>query len=386
MRNIRVVWKQRKYLSCVALALGWWSAMIMDVGVASPGLAVSPTQSAQTVKVTPLGSNAGDFCRDDRALLFEDPTGVRVLWDPGRTINGGADARLGDVHVVILSHAHVDHIGDRLHQTSDGCGGNATGALFPQSNLAAIAAAKNAAVFAGGEMADFLARKIQNIRGSATAGCPAAGLTNEMTVPLTSPCTAALRPGGSRTVRFSGASAGVKFASVPAFHSNGIPASLVDAPGVAPNTTGYGGDEGGFVVKFTNGLTVYLTGDTGLFGDMETIVRRFYQSNLAVMNMSDTVTLGPDEAAFAAKELIQPQTVIPSHINEAATEGGAVRAGTRLERFISQVRVSQSGVGGLGDLFRGLGRPARTPAIDVILPLSGVTREFDGRGRCMNCP
>ena len=43
------------------------------------------------VKITPLGSHAGEFCRNDRALLFEDPTGVRVLYDPGRTIAGGAE-------------------------------------------------------------------------------------------------------------------------------------------------------------------------------------------------------------------------------------------------------------------------------------------------------
>lgn len=65
----------------------------------------------QTVKITPLGSHAGEFCQNDRALLFEDPTGVRVLYDPGQTVAGAADPRLGDVHVILLSHAHGDHIG-----------------------------------------------------------------------------------------------------------------------------------------------------------------------------------------------------------------------------------------------------------------------------------
>src|SRR5262245_65504767 len=37
--------------------------------------------SAQTVKVTPLGSHTGELCQNDRALLFEDPTGVRILYD-----------------------------------------------------------------------------------------------------------------------------------------------------------------------------------------------------------------------------------------------------------------------------------------------------------------
>ena len=73
--------------------------------------ALSPA-SAQTVKITPLGSHAGELCANDRALLFEDPTGVRVLYDASRTIAGAADPRLGAVHVVLLSHAHGDHIGD----------------------------------------------------------------------------------------------------------------------------------------------------------------------------------------------------------------------------------------------------------------------------------
>jgi hypothetical protein len=41
-------------------------------------------------------------------------------------------------------------------------------------------------------------------------------------------------------------------------------------------------------VRFTNGLTVYLTGDTGLYGEMR-------------VNISDTPTLGPDEGAFAMR-------------------------------------------------------------------------------------
>ena len=64
------------------------------------------------MKITPLGSHAGEFCQNDRAAAFEDPTGVRILYDAGRTVAGATDARLGDVHVILLSHAHGDHIGD----------------------------------------------------------------------------------------------------------------------------------------------------------------------------------------------------------------------------------------------------------------------------------
>src|SRR5204863_4605128 len=73
----------------------------------------SPVAIAQTVKITPLGSHTGELCLNDRALIFEDPTGVRILYDVGTAVAGGTDPRLGDVHVVLLSHAHGDHIGDR---------------------------------------------------------------------------------------------------------------------------------------------------------------------------------------------------------------------------------------------------------------------------------
>jgi len=69
---------------------------------------------AQTVKVTPLGARTGEFCSPDRALLFEDPTGVTILFDPATTIAGGTDTRLGVIHAVLVSHAHVDHIGNAM--------------------------------------------------------------------------------------------------------------------------------------------------------------------------------------------------------------------------------------------------------------------------------
>ena len=319
-------------------------------------------QSA-VVKMTPLGSHTGELCRNDRALLFEDPTGVRILYDPGRTIDE-SDGRLGDVHVMLLSHAHNDHIGDVRPSAGGGtCAAPATGAANPNTNFAGIAALKNAAVLAPGELSTYLTRKILDVRGTAPAACAENGLENSFDVPLSAPCTASLRPGGSRTARRAGSAAGVKIAAVQAIHSNGVAAALVDSPGVAAGLSGYGGSEGGFVIKFTNGLVAYLTGDTGLFGDMDTIISRFYRPTLVVLNMSDTVTLGPTEATFMMKTLVKPRSVVPSHVNEQATAGGVVRGGTRVALFESSVRDS----------------------VDVVVPLSDVTRSFDGSGRCIGC-
>ena len=34
--------------------------------------------AAQNVKITPIGTHPGELCSRDRAMIFEDPTGVRT--------------------------------------------------------------------------------------------------------------------------------------------------------------------------------------------------------------------------------------------------------------------------------------------------------------------
>ena len=53
--------------------------------VAALALACGGTVHAAggNVKITPLGSHDGEFCRNDRALIFEDPDGTRILYDAG---------------------------------------------------------------------------------------------------------------------------------------------------------------------------------------------------------------------------------------------------------------------------------------------------------------
>jgi L-ascorbate metabolism protein UlaG (beta-lactamase superfamily) len=367
-----------KWLICLVaasiIALGWSSSW------------------AQTVKVTPLGAATGEFCVGDRAILFEDPTGVRVLIAPGRTVNGSGDARLplptgptGGVHVLLIDHPHVDHLGDVFHTN---CAGSASTAFaFPgESNAPEIAAVHRSAVLVGGELPDFLTKKISNVATALASpqpiGCPAAGLDNTFTVPRTVPCVGVIR-GGTRTAVFTGATKGVKVTTIPAFHAAGASRTHVDEltaidpdgtnavadPGIPAGLTGYAGHETGYIIRFTNGLTVLWTGDSGLLGDWE-VQSRFYRPNLAVVHGGDLFTMGPDEAAFAVSSLIKPRSVIPEHFNQVSTSGGAVVAGTKLERFLSQLKGQTSGKGG-----------AR-----AVIPLSGVTFEFDGAGNCVVGP
>src|SRR5262245_18790702 len=125
----------------------------------------------KTDGITPLGQRTGEFCALDRALLFEDPTGVRVLYDPGVTVAGGEDRRLGRVDAILVSHNHFDHIGYRkLTQNPDDP--HATCEFDPgvskqthNTNTAEIAAAKNSVMAVNGSMTAFLSKKIQNMLG-----------------------------------------------------------------------------------------------------------------------------------------------------------------------------------------------------------------------------
>ena len=89
----------------IHLALAALAAGIIGMG--------SGNATAQTVKITPLGSHDGEFCRLDRAMIFEDPDGTRILYDAGRTVAGADDPRLGKIDAVLLSHVHGDHLGDK---------------------------------------------------------------------------------------------------------------------------------------------------------------------------------------------------------------------------------------------------------------------------------
>ena len=304
-------------------------------------LAGAGAADAQTVKVTPLGGEEGEFCLLDRAMIFEDPNGTRVLYDAGRTVAGPEDPRLGEIDVMLVSHMHGDHVGDR-HMAEPGAGecGAPDFAVdaTPVTNIVKIAAAKDATIVTGSEMPAYFAAKLES------AG---ADPSKSMLV----------RFGANRTV------GGVRITTVPAVHSNGVAPALVGGElGEQMAAAGIKGDVGpptGYVLEFTNGLVVYLSGDTGITAEQDTVVRRHYGAELAVMNIGDVYTTGPTEAAHVINELVQPNAVIPSHANEEATRDGQVLGGTRTEAFLDAVEM-----------------PAH-------LPLSGATMAFDGSGTCV---
>jgi L-ascorbate metabolism protein UlaG (beta-lactamase superfamily) len=323
---------------------------------------------AQSVKITPLGARTGEFCSPDRALVLEDPTGVRLLYDPANTVAGSTDGRLENIHAVLVSHAHSDHLGNgTMIQSPDDPNASCasiTSTPVSNSNAAEIAVSKKAAFIGASDLTTFVASKMQLVANANIPGCQAVGLTNETTVPaMNGPCSAGVGFGAKRTLKVANASAGVQIAVVVALHGNAVGNNFVSDP-LGPQLSSNGlalapGSASGYILKFTNGLTVYLSGDTGLTSDMLLVVKAYYHPDLVVMNIGDIFTTGPEEAAFAINEFVRPRSVIPSHANEVATASGAIVPGTKTARFSQLVE-----------------RAA------VLAPLSGITMEFDGNGNC----
>lgn len=138
--------------------------------------------------------------------MFEDPNGTRILYDAGRTVAGADDPRLGDIDVILVSHMHGDHVGDRrIAGTGEGsCGSpEVPVATLPQSNTVDIAVAKGATIVTGSEMPAFFAAKLKKAGGD---------------------------PAKSQLIRFGAKRevGGVVITTVPAVHSNGVAPSFLD--------------------------------------------------------------------------------------------------------------------------------------------------------------
>lgn len=335
---------------------------IAHVGAALTLVLATGPVMAQNVKITPVGSHPGELCANDRATIFEDPTGVRILYDSGHTVTGADDPRLGDIHVVLLSHAHGDHIGDqKLKAVGAGeCANSERVPATPNSTTAEIAAAKNAAIAMTTDMGTFIGRKIQNILGKPVGLCPqTAGVTN---VPVAASCRSNTHLGGVFIAKAPNAAQGVEITIVYASHANNVPLSLLSEAqraNLAPDDTSIVlGPPTGYVVRFTNGLTAYLSGDTGLHTEMKTVVNEYHKANLAVLNFGPSAG-SVMSGAYAMNELVRPASVILTHPNEAVTEGGKLRPTSRTAALIKQLKV--------------------TPH----LAISGRTMEFDGKGKCV---
>ena len=174
---------------------------------------------------------------------------------------------------------HGDHVGNQhISRVNEGeCGKPVTDVnALPNTSTVNIALARKAKIITGSEMPKFFASKLKALGGD---------------------------PANSQLVRFGGSRKvnGVTITTVPAVHSNGIAGDMIggELGGMmnAAGLTAYAGPPTGYVITFSNGLVVYLSGDTGITAEQDKVVRGHYAASLAVMNIGDTFTTGPLEAA-----------------------------------------------------------------------------------------
>ncbi len=74
-----------------------------------------------------------------------------------------------------------------------------------------------------------------------------------------------------------------------------------------------GGRPVGFMLEFTDGRTLYHTGDTGIFGDMSLIQELFKPNIILLQAGGGPFNQDPKAAALAIKKFFKPDVIVPMH-------------------------------------------------------------------------
>lgn len=98
----------------------------------------------------------------------------------------------------------------------------------------------------------------------------------------------------------------------------------------------YSGVPCGYIITMENNLKIYHAGDTGLFGDMKSVIGEIYKPDVALLPIGGRVSLTIDDAVIATS-WIQPKLVIPMHYG--LTENEFLEK-TNPEEFIRKINKS----------------------------------------------
>jgi L-ascorbate metabolism protein UlaG (beta-lactamase superfamily) len=208
--------------------------------------------------------------RQNRAAAgfrIKSPGGKMIVIDPW--ITGGPKTpapyktdlnAVGKIDLLLVTHAHVDHIGD----------------------APALAKLNNTVLYGPADMMTPLN----------TLGILPPNLTHRFNK------TGHVTP-----------LPGIKVTAVAAEHSSLL---VWKNPTTDKNESHPAGEAVGYIIQLENGFKIWHMGDTGLFGDMKFIAEH-YKPDLVLIPIGGNFTMDPDDAAFAIRNWIKPKFVIPMH-------------------------------------------------------------------------
>jgi L-ascorbate metabolism protein UlaG (beta-lactamase superfamily) len=205
------------------------------------------------------------------AFSITTPKGKVLLIDPWLSNPSNPEAKEGKdplsavpkVDYILLTHGHRDHVGDAIE----------------------IAKRTGAVLITNPELAGNLV-KLAGFPGKQADTDAIMGIGGEIQI----------------------ADGEVTVAMTPAIHS-----SSVFNPKAGPNEPerAYGGNPAGFIVIIKEGPTIYHSGDTAYFKDMETIGET-YSIDVALLNIGGHFGMEPRLAARAAQS-VRTRLAVPHH-------------------------------------------------------------------------
>lgn len=218
--------------------------------------------TAQETKIKWFGHAAFSVTTPKGKVLLIDPWLTNPV-NPEAKDGKDAFAAVPKVDYILLTHGHRDHLGEAVEITKK------TGAaLISNPELAGNMV----------KLLDFPAKQAQT--------------------------AAIMGIGGEISI----ADGEVTVAMTPAVHSSSVfnpKASETDAE------RAYGGNPAGFVLIIKNGPTIYHSGDTAYFKDMETIGEQ-YRIDLALLNIGGHFGMEAKMAANAAQS-VRAKLAVPMH-------------------------------------------------------------------------